>query len=257
MLPGAPMLATQGLAPETVALLARITTPPGGTRVGLINNLIISLKAAGVWSLLQAFYVYAAADTQSALLNWLSASNPTTVGGGSPTFTADRGYKGDGASYLSAAGIDPTTVGTGATNHSYGAWVNLDSTIGGVSIGGFGSTFLIVPNNLASAMSVNDYSSSSDTVTVTDGLGFSAISRSSSTGFDLQRNGSITTKTRAAGGSSGFTARVLCNCNGGGGPQNYMDGRVAAAYGAQALTQTQMQALYSALSTYLTAVGGA
>lgn len=77
-------------SPEALALSARFTTPPDTARKTLINNLIVALKAAGVWAKLGAPYLRAAADSQAARQNWLANQfNSTPVA--SPTFASDRG----------------------------------------------------------------------------------------------------------------------------------------------------------------------
>lgn len=95
--------------PESLALFARFTTPPTLTRMVLINTLIGSLVTAGVWSKLDAFYMLAAADAQSSLLNWVSTSyNLTAVN--SPALVVDQGYTGDGATSYLDTNFNPTTA---------------------------------------------------------------------------------------------------------------------------------------------------
>ena len=81
--------------PETEALVARLTTPPTLERKERVNTLISSLIDAGVWAKLDCLWGMAAADAQAARQNWSQdAHDLTTVN--SPTFTADRGYRGNG-----------------------------------------------------------------------------------------------------------------------------------------------------------------
>lgn len=94
---------------EASALVSRFTTQPTKARKILIDTLIGSLKTAGVWSKLDAFYMLAAADAQSSLLNWVSTSyNLTAVN--SPAFVVDRGYTGDGSTSYLDTGFNPTTA---------------------------------------------------------------------------------------------------------------------------------------------------
>jgi hypothetical protein len=105
-------------SPEASALFAAMTTPPTAARKTLIDACIVSLKAAGVWSKLDAFYMTAAADSQAARLNWKTPGSQTLSAVNSPTFTADRGYQGDGISAHLTAAVD-LTVGTwNATRNS-------------------------------------------------------------------------------------------------------------------------------------------
>lgn len=94
---------------EAAALAARFTTPPTNSRALLIDTLVGSLKTAGVWSKLDAFYMLAAADAQSSLLNWVSTSyNLTAVN--SPALVVDQGYTGDGSTSYLDTGFNPTTA---------------------------------------------------------------------------------------------------------------------------------------------------
>ncbi|WP_336802535.1 hypothetical protein, partial [Kaistia sp. MMO-174] len=72
---------------------ARLTNQPTTARKKLYNDLIVSLKTAGVWAKLDALYVLAAADAQAARQN-LVANAYNISASGSPVFTADRGYTG-------------------------------------------------------------------------------------------------------------------------------------------------------------------
>src|SRR5690606_35810663 len=78
-----------------------MTTPPTRARQLLINTTITNLIAAGLWPKLDVLYLLAAADEQAARLNWKNPGTFTCTAVNSPTFTADRGFAGDGStSYL-------------------------------------------------------------------------------------------------------------------------------------------------------------
>ena len=119
------------------ALFARFTTPPTSARKAVINTLIVALKDAGVWSKLDALYLFAAADSQAARQNWVQdLYNATAVS--SPTFTADRGYNGDGSASYVDSGFNPTTAVTPkfVQNSAYfGLWSRTTTTFAGSSAG--------------------------------------------------------------------------------------------------------------------------
>lgn len=58
------------LQPETLELLARIDLEPDDERKVAIDDVIIALKAANIWNLLDIFYMFPANDIQAGLLNW-------------------------------------------------------------------------------------------------------------------------------------------------------------------------------------------
>jgi len=93
---------------ETKALLARMSVQPSAARRTLINNLIVSLKNAGIWSKMDLLYVMAAHDQQAARLCWNNAAfNLTEVS--TPTWTVDRGYTGDGVAMELTTGYTSST----------------------------------------------------------------------------------------------------------------------------------------------------
>ena len=87
---------------EATALFAQMAVQPDATRKGLINTVIVDLKAASIWTKLDWLSVMAAGTSQQALLNWVDPTQTMTVGS-TPTFTVDRGY-----SLTASAGAPPT-----------------------------------------------------------------------------------------------------------------------------------------------------
>jgi hypothetical protein len=99
-----------GFSAESLALFARMTVAPSGAQKAKINSLIGSLHAAGVWQKLDALYILASHDEQSAKLNWVQSAYNLTASG-TMSFTAGVGYKGDGVSGKLATGFAPSTAG--------------------------------------------------------------------------------------------------------------------------------------------------
>ena len=74
------------------------------------NSLICGLVADGTWSTLDFLYKFATDTATDALLNLVSASFAATSHGA--TFTADKGYTGDGTdSYLDTTYVPATASG--------------------------------------------------------------------------------------------------------------------------------------------------
>lgn len=95
---------------EADDLVERFSVEPTNFRKRQIDTLVGSLKTAGVWAKLDAFYIFAAQDAQAALLNWKADQYNLTVSG-APVFTADRGYQGDGVDDVLLTGFNPATAG--------------------------------------------------------------------------------------------------------------------------------------------------
>src|SRR5690606_39788847 len=63
----------------------------------------------GAWGALDGLYVLAAHDAQAARINWKDPANvATTIN--APTFTADRGYQGDGSSSSLDTNFNPVSA---------------------------------------------------------------------------------------------------------------------------------------------------
>ena len=101
------------------------TLPSAGQQVKQ-NQLVLDLKAGGIWSKLDTFRVYATDGSASfALIDWKRLALCTAVN--SPTFTTNQGYQGNGTSSYIDTGFNPNTT-VGANNYkkdnaSIGAWV--------------------------------------------------------------------------------------------------------------------------------------
>jgi len=252
---------------EATALFARMTTPPTETRKGQINTLITSLKTAGVWTKLDVFYVFAAADQQAALLNWKGDTNNATAVN-SPSFVADSGFKSDGStswvnthynpyvdsvnfSILSAhisvyvvtnAGVgDKFDIGVVHYTTDYSnTFINSNDggsrILGGICIDGFYGGYAAVTNS----------------------LGLSAIDRSAGTQKYYKNGTYITSSTRAVRPTPDVEFSVgTMNYNflGSISQAGYSPRRIAQAAIGGALSAPEEASYSTALEVYMDAVG--
>lgn len=246
--------------PAAVALFARMTTPPSDARKTLINDLIVALKAAGVWAQLLALYVTAAADAQAAGLNWISATY-NLVPLSSPTFTVDRGYTGGGAAYLST-GISPSVAGFTVAEGTMGVWyqgtpVQNDSGADGGGNAGTNGYMAIGPRTTAnvanSAVWAATFASGANS---TGGLLTVVRAAGPLTTLYKGSSGSIATSAAPALGASPPPETLyLCGYNDGGAAVPHSS-RIAAAFFSTAdFSGADVTAINDALQDYMTAVG--
>lgn len=233
-------------------LVARMTTAPSAARVSQIATLIAGLQNAGIWSKTRGLWVLAAADAQAASLNWISSANTLTPVA-SPTFTADRGYAGDGvASYLDT-GLAPVSA---EKNSNYMmVWTRTDVNASQVD---FGNARTRIISRSAGNLNTNNCATTSDTVAVANSIGMTVISRGNGTGYSRFRNGvDLTDATQASLAPS--TINLYIGARNSAGTADTFSTRqiAAAAYGNQALNSTEQAAYYSLMNTYMTAVGAA
>jgi len=112
------------------------TLPSGGQQT-LQNDLLVALKAAGVWSKLDTFANFATdGDSNFALIDWKRLSNYTAFN--SPTFTTNEGFTGNGTSSYVDSNYNPALSGVNYTlnDASISIWNNtfvLNNFISGIS----------------------------------------------------------------------------------------------------------------------------
>lgn len=251
------------LASETTALLARFTTQPNAARRTLINTLIAALKSGGVWSKLDALYVTAAHDAQAAQRNWVADRyNLTPVA--APTFTADRGYAGNGSSSYLDTGFNPAT----ASSPKYvrdsafiAAWNRTERAGADISLMGSrtstASYVNIIPRS-AGGNFVARTNSGTNALSVTMALaaGHFISNRSASNALQGYKNGvSVTTSAAVSTAVPNVAMALLARSLEGGAPDTFTTDQILSASIGSSLSAGEALALYNALDAYRSGVG--
>lgn len=241
--------------PAASALFARMSAQPDATRKALINAAILSLKTAGVWSLLDCFYMMAAADAQSSLLNWKSTSfNLLAVN--APAFTADRGYAGDGTtSYLNTQFNPATAAGQYARDSASLGVYNRTSRAAGNTLSAAGNgNALVYPRQGGDICNtrINDAGAG---VSNANSNGLIVGSRVASTDRTTYRNGASIGNVVTASLAMTSQPIYLCGFNNAGTFAQGSTDQFASALIGAGLDATQNAALYAATQAYMTGVG--
>jgi hypothetical protein len=242
---------------EATSLFAAMSVQPSEARKTAINNLIVALKSADVWSSLDILYVMAAHDSQAGLLNWKNPSSFTLTGqSGAPTFTTDRGYNGGGTSAFST-GYIPSTNGANLVQDSASHWCwSLTDTQFNITdlgrVGGNGDSLTIRTSTNVMGGRCSDNDSSSNRAN-SGGVGFFGVSRVSSSTKRFWKNGSqVGIDVSTASTARSTVASWVCGANSG----TYSSRQQAAAAWGDSLSGKE-SAFYSALLAYMQAVGAA
>lgn len=239
------------------AIFAAFTTPPTAARKGHIDTLVRALKAAGVWDLCDLLYVLAAADSQAALINWKNPGTFTaSVSAGSPTFSADHGYTGDGSTTAIATGYTAQTDAVQLTQNSahLGVYALTITTTTAISDFGYTTSNLL---NVRAGSITRGFTRMNSTTAVQGSGGISAplhaigIRRTSTNTFYF-RNGTQNTTSAAANSSAipALSGVSILKAN-----NSFTDQQLAACHLGAALSDQQALDLYNALRTYMLAVG--
>lgn len=250
----APSIVEPAYEPEALAIFAAATTPPTVPRKIVINTLVKALKDGGVWSILSLFYV-PGADSQISSLNWINPGSYTLTAVNSPSFTADRGWLGNGSSNYLATGWDPATDGGSIyqRNDAHIGRFGYAGDSGLNSDAGSETTIFasIKPANTTSSTRarVNNgtvFSAGSTTVHASHGVGV----RRDSANIIIFQDGVANTPNGAA--SSALTTddfAILKTAN------SYAARYSGIFHCGGALSDAQVLALYNACYDYLNAIG--
>jgi hypothetical protein len=237
-----------------------MTTPPAVNRKVAINNVVAALKTASVWTKLAALYVLAAADAQAASINWLAPSGTKLTATVAPTFTADRGYVGNGSTQFLTTGIALNAAAPYAQNDCHmGAWIGTDAS--GATAYDCGTTVAALNSRSGSDARFRPQHNAHLNKTLASlggsatAIGHSLWCRSGAGAWHAQKNGgAVVTGTEA---SVALTADVvfICAWNSGGTAANYSARRQQALHFGSALTEAEGLAVYNALNAYMTILG--
>jgi len=238
--------------PDAVILFAAMTVQPDTARKEVINQLILNLKAAGIWSVLDVLYVTAAHDAQAAGLNWKAPASFVLTAVNSPTFTTDRGYAGDGTtSYLDTGWAPNNGVQFTQNSAHFGLWLRSVGAAAGNILGRAtaGTPILFTPNPFGSGVQLRLNSGAAVYINPPAAAGWNVCDRASSTTIALRKDG-VEQGTAAQTSSARDSAALLIGRAG----SSFSTAQVAAAsFGASIASLDS--SYYAALQTYMTAVG--
>lgn len=248
---------------DAEALFARFTVQPTQARKLLIDDLIIDLKAAGIWTKLEAFYVMAAHDSQAAQRNWKADANNLTLVA-SPTFTADQGYTGNGTTSHLSTGLVLSTASLYLLNDAHLAvWSRTNSQEGAsLSIGARTASTSNQATMLLRNASDLGHSRMNQNVNptggaVADSRGFFIGSRQASNSNIFYRNGVQVNATADVSTGKPALAAYIGAVNTGGTASAFSARQHSVASIGAGLSAAETLAFYNAVNTYMTAIGAA
>jgi hypothetical protein len=249
---GAPFAFTDADAETYVTAMS---VEPNDARKALIEDLVVGLKADGIWTKLDWLCLLAAHDAQAARLNAKNTAKSLTATN-SPTFTTDRGYAGNASNAFLDFGEALDAVGNSFALNSatLGAWCNQGS--GTANIHHVGTTADTKSRVSARASAGNE------TFQINDGTNDIAQANTGAktghrasvrTGAAVKR--SFFNGTRVADLTTASTS--IATGNGCALRSNtvYTADRLACIYSGSGLTDAEAGDMHTRLSTFLTAIG--
>jgi hypothetical protein len=256
--------------PDYQAVLNYATTQgytlPSASQQTLQNQLVVDLKAAGVWSKLDTFAVFATdGDSDFALIDWINLSQYTAYN--SPTFTANNGFAGNGTSSYIDTNFKPVNGANYAQNSAHFMVYCYANDLGSTYYGGALDTTPSVIRNLNfggrdssnrfSTVAIN--STTADLTgnnSITDDTGFNLITRTNSTTVKAYKaNTLISTFTNNSDTASYQLARNIFllarNLNG---SANSYGTRKLSIIGIGSDVDSIQSDYYTAINNYFTAL---
>ncbi|HVL10830.1 MAG TPA: hypothetical protein VM512_16970, partial [Burkholderiaceae bacterium] len=236
---------------EAAALVERFATPPTEARKALIDAFWSTPNIKPVMAKLDAFYMLAAADAQSSLLNWVSTSHNLTAVN-SPTLEVDRGYTGNGTSaHLTTGAVRNGLSKFTQDSASFGAWERSEVTAGFL-IGTATGAIARVQGRIGGVSGGRLNSATGAAAVVATSIGQTVMDRPSSGTVRCLRNG--VQNGTSASTSAALTADAIYLLRDAG---VYHAGQISAGFIGSALSDAEHLAIYNAVNTYLVAVGAA
>ena len=246
---------------DTLAWQAAVIAAGGSVsaaRRDLVDALILSLKSSGVWSRLDRLWLHAAENSAQGLVDLKGASGATAVN--APTFTANRGFQGNGTtSYLNTNFNPGTAPSPNYTRNDagYGYWeVSADSGSSAPIGNNNDKNRIVTGGTTPRAFEVNS-ATATNGVVVTTATGHFHAQRTGATAAALYRNG-------VSFNTSGETSQAVVSCNfhvhsspsgtGSGTPGALSAAQVGASWIGASLSGYEA-AFYSAMRIHMTAIG--
>jgi hypothetical protein len=250
---------------ETFALIAEMDPAPSEVRKSAINTLIRTLKDDSIWDELDRLWVMKAHDAQAAKLDW---KNPATSAYaltevGSPTFTADVGYTGNGSSSYLNTNFNPSTDGVQFTQNGASMGVYLDDVGSSASnrwMGAYssGAGYASLRRTTTAAYGLINGASADDLVFTTGVASLAdqlvVVNRDNIIMKDFADGSQDAVDTDTTSVAVPNQDIFILAHNGNGSPANYSDATVSAAYVGDTLPTLDHNKLATAIATYVAAV---
>jgi hypothetical protein len=183
--------------PDAQAFVSRVNAAGGSltTTEGVaIDQLVISMKAAGIWSLMKAIYPMVGSTEASCKQNLVSSNFTGTLTGG---WNFSRtGITSTGAGVHFDTGLNPRNETSGFSQHVSMYSRTQNTSLSGVQLGAYDGTAELNLYQYYASIGLKGgsayvYPSTAVTINNTNTLGLQIVSRTSNTSLKLYFNGSL------------------------------------------------------------------
>jgi hypothetical protein len=241
--------------PELIAIIARATssgfTMPSATVLTAMNTLILSLKAQGIWSVMDYIRLSAFNDIACqnfSRINWVNPTGTLATYVNTVPFTVS-GFEGNGTSSYANSGINLSLATHYAQNDASRTHVIYKASTVGFGIDGTTTLTNRILNNNSNQQRINQSSNSLSANFSYAGTGMMSIIRTSSTNVNCINKATTAARTAtstAPENSIQFEQRTQ---------GIFADGGTSFSMYGASITLIQAANFRTAFNTYLTAIG--
>lgn len=260
MRPGLYPILFGGIDPDALAWRSTIiaTNAVSPAQLRRVSTLIRALKAAGVWSSLDRLWLFAAENATQALTDLKARATATAVN--SPTFTANRGYAGNGSNAYINTGFNPATGTPLYTQNdgSFGVWIETAETVTGSDhhyIANDEAIFSLLRQLNATQYNFGVNASAGTSYTYASQTGHWHAQRTASNAQALFKDGASVATSSTSSAAFASQAFFVLAGNNGGAPFGATNGRLSATWMGGSMGAPVVAAFNNAMRTYMTAVG--
>lgn len=253
-------------APQTTAFLAR-TSGLNGTETAAYKALINGLVSDGIFSLLDALYIFATNTTATANLN-LCGTNSTITSTAAPSFAADIGYTGNGTTQFLNTNFNPATQGVNVTanSNSMGVYLTNSRAANGsqtdMGCENAAGTIFSYLNALSDSTGINGemnaFNFPPSFSTAATPAGFSVLTRTATT-LSAYKNNSATALSPSPEADAALALPsanyYLLAFNNAGVANSFAPDTMTSAFCGAGLTGAQFLLLSNRINAYMTALG--
>jgi len=233
-----------------------------GKQLAAECTLVTGLKTDGTWPSIDRLWTYAAESSTQALIDLVARASATAVN--SPTFTAARGFAGNGTSAYINSGYNASTAGGAYTLNaaSFGCWIVIAEGSSGLPKYFLGNantsghrSFLRKGGTTAYEYGIN-YSGSATTFAQSSDTGLWMVQRTASSAMFLWQNGVKvqTGGTSSSEGPDNANLFSLATNDGAGTAVSPTTAQLALCFAGGSLAGKEA-AFYGRIRTYMTAMG--
>lgn len=245
-----------GYDSDAATYFATVTTSFSAARKTIINTLVTTLKADGNWTKLDRLWLFANEASDQGLVSVVNPAATACTLVNSPTFTADQGFAGDGATSFIDSNFSLASHGANYLRDDALAccYVRTNTQENGTEIGVLepSKQLYLRTRSTGDTLAYSTNSATDDSVANTDSRGLSSLYRTGANATSVYRN-----TTQLETGADASTALTTVDtfigaCNNNGSTLFYSSKQISiVGFGSSGISNSSF---YTALQNYMTSL---